>query len=50
MAHTEAQYQTENDARALVEAEIIRADDKRFKSAAAHLQKVNDAGEKAMKK
>lgn len=50
MAHTDAEYQIESDARTLVEAEIIRGDGKRFKAAAAHQQKVNEAGEKAMKK
>ena len=44
------QWEIESDARTLVEAEIIRADSKRFKAAAAHQQKVNEAGEKAMKK
>ena len=50
MPKTENQFQIESDARALVEAEIIRADSKRFKAAAAHQQKVNEAGEEAMKK
>ena len=50
MAKTEAQYQIESDARTLVDAEIIRADPKRFKAAAAYQQKVNEAGKKATKK
>ncbi len=50
MPKTEEQFRIESDARTLVDAELIRADDKRFKSAAAHLQKMNDANKKAMKK
>ncbi len=50
MAKTDNQWEIESDARTLVDAEIIRADDKRFKAAAAYLQKVNEAGKKAIKK
>lgn len=50
MAKTDAEYQIEADARTLVDAEIIRSDDKRFKAAAAYQEKVNEAGKKAMKK
>ena len=50
MAKTDRQWEIEADARTLVDAEIIRSDAKRFKAAAAHQQKVNEAGKEAMKK
>ena len=43
MAKTNAQYEIENDARRLVEAEVIRKDPKRFKAAVALIKKENSA-------
>jgi len=50
MAKTNAQYEIENDARTLVDAQIIRNDPKRLKAAAAHQEKVNKASQEAVKK
>ena len=50
MAKSEAQYQIESDARALVDAEIIRKDTKRFEKAVAQIKKENAARQSAVKK
>jgi len=47
---TNAQYEIENDARALVEAEIIKQDSQRFTKAIAQIKKENAARQKAAKK
>jgi len=50
MAKTEAQYEIENNARTLVDAEIVRKDTKRFNAAIAQIKKENEARESAVKK
>lgn len=47
---TERDYQIESDARALVEAQVIRDDPKRFKVAAAYQEEMNKSAAKAVKK
>jgi len=49
MAKTEAQYAIENDARALVEAAIIKQDSKRHAKAIAQIKKENEARKSAVK-
>ncbi len=49
MAKSDNQWEIENDARTLVDAEIIRKDTKRFKKATAQLKKENAAREEALK-
>lgn len=50
MAKTEAQYAIENDARTLVEAEMIRKDTERHKKAVAQIKKENAARKSAVTK
>jgi len=50
MAKTEAQYAIEDDARTLVEAEMIRKDSKRHEKAIAQIKKENAARASAVKK
>lgn len=49
MSDTDKKWQIEQDAKTLVEAELIRKDSKRFKAAVAHIKKENSAREKAVK-
>ena len=50
MPKTDQQFQIEQDARALVEAELIRQDKKRFIAATNHLSKEDKARAKAKQK
>ena len=50
VAKTEAQYALEDDARTLVEAEVIRKDSKRHTKAIAQIKKENAARASAVKK
>lgn len=50
VAKTEAQYAIEDDARTLVEAEVIRKDSKRHKKAIDQIKKENAARASAVKK
>jgi len=50
MAKTDAQYEIENDARILVDAEVIKQDSKRFEKAIAQIKKENAARTNAVKK
>ena len=47
---TEAHGAAEHDAEVLVNAELVRADPKRFKAATTHLEKMAKATKKATKK
>jgi len=49
MAKTEKEYQIESDARILVDAEIIKRDQKRHKAAVAQIKKENAARKSAVK-
>ena len=49
MPKSDAQYKIEQDARSLVEAELIKKDSKRFKAAVAHIKKENSARASAVK-
>ena len=50
MSKSQTQYEIEDDARSLVNAEVIKKDTKRFAAAVAHQKKINKAGEEAIKK
>jgi len=50
MAKTDAQYAIEDDARTLVEAEVIRKDSKRHGKAIAQIKKENAARASAVMK
>lgn len=50
MSKTEAQFRIERDAETLVQAEVIKADSKRFQAAATHQAKLNKAGERVANK
>ena len=50
MTKSNEQFAAEQDARSLVEAEVIRKDTKRFGRATAELKKQNEAATEAMKK
>ena len=49
MAKTEAEYHIESDARILVDAEIIKHDQKRHKAAIDQIKKENAARKSAVK-
>ncbi len=49
MAKSDDKWEIENDARTLVDAELIRKDIKRYKKATAQLKKENAAREEALK-
>lgn len=49
MAKSDDQWEIEQDARTLVDAELIRKDSKRYKKAVAQIKKENAAREEALK-
>ena len=50
MTESDKKWQIEQDAKALVEAQVIRDDPKRFEAAVAYQEKLNKAAEEAIKK
>lgn len=50
MAKSDAEWEAESDAGTLINAEIIRKDDKKYKAAVKHIKKQNEASATAMKK